>query len=90
MKILKFGGSSIADSKAINQSLAIIRQKAAEGEIAVVFSAFGGVTESLLTCAQLAKRNDKSYESILQDLEKRHLSLVKELIPVQKQSAVLT
>ena len=90
MKILKFGGSSIADIEAINKSLAIIQQKAEEGEIAVVFSAFGGVTESLLTCAQLAKRNDKGYQAILQDLEKRHLSLAKNLIPVQKQSSVLT
>src|SRR5690554_897524 len=90
MKILKFGGSSIADIEAINQTVAIIKRKAEEDEIAIVFSAFGGVTESLLTCAQLAKRSDKSYQAILQDLEKRHLSLAKQLIPVQKQSHTLT
>src|SRR5690554_4655897 len=90
MKVLKFGGSSIADIEAIAQTVTIIKKRAEEDEIAVVFSAFGGVTESLLTCAQLAKRNDKSYQSILLDLEKRHLSLAKQLIPVQKQSHTLT
>jgi aspartokinase/homoserine dehydrogenase 1 len=90
MKILKFGGSSIADVEGINQVLSIIRQRAENSEIAVVFSAFGGVTEELLACSQLAKRNDKSYLPILLELEKRHLFLVKQLIPVQKQSSVLT
>lgn len=90
MKILKFGGSSIADIEAINQTISIIKKRSEDDEVAVVFSAFGGVTESLLTCAQLAKRNDKSYQSILLDLEKRHLSLAKQLIPVQKQSHTLT
>src|SRR5690554_5313724 len=90
MKILKFGGSSIADIEAINQTISIIKKRSEDDEVAVVFSAFDGVTESLLTCAQLAKRNDKSYQSILLDLEKRHLSLAKQLIPVQKQSHTLT
>lgn len=90
MKILKFGGSSIADIEAINQVISIIRQKKENDEIAVVFSAFGGVTEHLLTCSQLAKRNDKSYLPLLEELEKRHFSLAKQLIPVQKQSPVLT
>src|SRR5690606_14412436 len=90
MKILKFGGSSIADFQAITHTLTIIKKEARNEEIAVVFSAFGGVTEKLLTCSQLAKRNDKNYQSILLELENRHLSLVKQLISVQKQSPVLT
>lgn len=90
MKIIKFGGSSIADAESVKQVISIIKQKAEHDELAVVFSAFRGVTEDLLTCSQLAKYNDKQYHSLLRDLEKRHFSLVKELIPVQKQSPVLT
>src|SRR5690554_3600041 len=90
MKILKFGGSSIADIDKIHEVISIINQRAENDQIAVVFSAFGGVTEDLLACTQLAMQNDKSYLSILLELEKRHLSLVKELIPIQKQSPVLT
>jgi aspartokinase/homoserine dehydrogenase 1 len=90
MKILKFGGSSIANLERIKNVLSIVKQASADDQIAVVFSAFGGVTEDLLKCADLAKINDMAYQALLLSLEKRHLQLVKELIPVRKQSVVLT
>jgi aspartokinase/homoserine dehydrogenase 1 len=90
MKILKFGGSSITDLEKIKNVLSIVKKESAQGEIAVVFSAFGGVTEDLLKCAELAKHNDPNYQAMLLAMERRHLHLVKQLIPVQKQSAVLT
>ncbi|GAB2992055.1 bifunctional aspartate kinase/homoserine dehydrogenase I [uncultured Cyclobacterium sp.] len=90
MKILKFGGSSIANLERIKNVLSIVKQASTDDQIAVVFSAFGGVTEDLLKCADLAKENDMAYQALLLSLEKRHLQLVKELIPVRKQSVVLT
>ena len=90
MKILKFGGSSIADLERIKNVLSIVKKASDQGEIAVIFSAFGGVTEDLLKCAELAKQNDLGYQPLLLSMEKRHLQLVKQLIPVQKQSSVLT
>ncbi|WP_114748822.1 bifunctional aspartate kinase/homoserine dehydrogenase I [Pleomorphovibrio marinus] len=90
MKILKFGGSSIGDLERIKRVLAIIKEEKQGQEIAVVFSAFGGVTEDLLKCAELAKSNDAAYQPLLLSMEKRHMQLVKQLIPVQKQSTVLT
>ncbi len=90
MKLLKFGGTSIGDIERIKRVLSIIKQEGQSREIAVVFSAFGGVTEDLLKCADLAKRNDATYQPLLLAMEKRHMQLVKQLIPVQKQSTVLT
>ncbi|MDO6436553.1 bifunctional aspartate kinase/homoserine dehydrogenase I [Cyclobacterium sp. 1_MG-2023] len=90
MKILKFGGSSIANLERIKNVLSIVKNASADDQMAVVFSAFGGVTEDLLKCAHLAKENDMAYQALLLSLEKRHLQLVKELIPVRKQSVVLT
>ncbi|MDN3689219.1 bifunctional aspartate kinase/homoserine dehydrogenase I [Cyclobacterium jeungdonense] len=90
MKIIKFGGSSIADLDSIQNVLSIIKKASQKEELAVVFSAFGGVTENLLTCAHLARQNDPDYQPLLRGMEKRHLQLVKQLIPVQKQSSVLT
>ncbi|EPR66844.1 bifunctional aspartate kinase/homoserine dehydrogenase I [Cyclobacterium qasimii] len=90
MKILKFGGSSIADLERIKNVLSIVKKASLEDRIAVVFSAFGGVTEDLLKCAHLAKQNDLDYQALLLSMEKRHLQLVKQLIPVRKQSSVLT
>lgn len=90
MKIIKFGGSSIADLDSIQNVLSIIKKASQKEEMAVVFSAFGGVTENLLKCAHLARQNDPDYQPLLRGMEKRHLQLVKQLIPVQKQSSVLT
>lgn len=55
MKILKFGGSSIANLERIKNVLSIVKKASEDDQIAVVFSAFGGVTEDLLKCAHLAK-----------------------------------
>jgi aspartokinase/homoserine dehydrogenase 1 len=90
MKLVKFGGSSIGDIDRIKNVLGILAKEKAKGDIAVVFSAFGGVTEDLLRCSQLAKNNDPAYQPLLLSMEKRHMQLVKQLIPVQKQSSVLT
>ncbi len=65
MKILKFGGSSLANGEGLQNSLAII-EKAAKEPIAVVVSARGNSTDLLLTLLdQAASGNYK--ESDLQD-----------------------
>lgn len=90
MKIIKFGGSSVANSENIKRVFAIIQDKLQHQEISVVFSAFGGVTESLLKIAQLAREGELEYRDLLQGLEEKHLSLVRQLIAVQHQSTVMT
>ncbi|WP_194777063.1 bifunctional aspartate kinase/homoserine dehydrogenase I [Pararhodonellum marinum] len=90
MKVLKFGGSSIANRENIEKVLQLIEPAIRAKEGTIIFSAFGGVTEDLLTCSRFALENDNDYQLILKNLEKRHISIVKELIPVQSQSPVLT
>jgi aspartokinase/homoserine dehydrogenase 1 len=90
MKIIKFGGSSVANHDNIKRVFSIIQDKLKDQEIAVVFSAFGGVTESLLRIAQLAREGDESYRDSLQTLEEKHLTLVRQLIGVHTQSTVMT
>ncbi len=90
MKIIKFGGSSVANPENIKKVFAIIQDKLMSHEIAVVFSAFGGVTESLLTIARLAREGDQTYRDLLQTLEDKHLDIVRQLIAVQNQSTVMT
>ncbi|MHA7131608.1 bifunctional aspartate kinase/homoserine dehydrogenase I [Algoriphagus namhaensis] len=90
MKIIKFGGSSVANTENIQKVFAIIKDKLKTHEITVVFSAFGGVTENLLTIAALAKKGDQTYRVMLQTLEEKHMNLVRELIPVHQQSMVMT
>lgn len=90
MKIIKFGGSSVANPENIQRVFSIIQEKLRHEEIAIVFSAFGGVTETLLKIAQLAREGDEAYRELLQSLEEKHLTIVRQLIAVQSQSTVMT
>lgn len=90
MKIIKFGGSSVANPDTIRQVFSIIQDKLKKQEVAIVFSAFGGVTESLLTIARLAREGDQVYRDLLQSLEEKHLDMVRQLIAVHNQSTVMT
>ncbi|EAZ79459.1 bifunctional aspartate kinase/homoserine dehydrogenase I [Algoriphagus machipongonensis] len=90
MKVLKFGGSSVANPENISKVFSIIQDKLKRHEVTIVFSAFGGVTESLLKISQLAREGDQAYRDTLQSLEEKHLEMVRQLIAVQNQSTVMT
>ncbi|WP_420322178.1 bifunctional aspartate kinase/homoserine dehydrogenase I [Flagellimonas sp.] len=89
MKILKFGGTSVANPENINRVKSIVSSTEAD-KIAVIVSAFGGITDMLLSTSALASDQDLEYKKGLQEIEERHISVIKELIPVQKQSAILS
>src|SRR5688572_2389811 len=88
MKVLKFGGSSVATPVRI-QSVIDIVQPYLQEETALVFSAFGGVTDQLIQISQQAWEGDLGYKQKLEALEKRHLDAVRELLTIQKQSSIL-
>lgn len=89
MKVLKFGGSSVASSENINKVIAIVKVSSVNQNVAVVVSALGGVTDLLLKAGDLACNGDKTYKEIFAAIEKRHIEVVRELIPVNNQSGVL-
>lgn len=88
MKVLKFGGSSVAKPENIIKIKNIISKY--NNPIILVVSALGGVTDLLLEAGLLASTQNQSYKEILSTLEERHLSTIKELIPVTAQSKVLS
>jgi len=99
MKILKFGGSSVETPERIRNVVDIILnakdknnkiQNKKNKEIAVVFSAFGGVTDKLIETSNLAAKGDEKYKKLFSELEKRHLDTVNSLIAVDKQTKVLS
>ncbi|MGM1055787.1 MAG: bifunctional aspartate kinase/homoserine dehydrogenase I [Bacteroidota bacterium] len=90
MNILKFGGSSVATPERIKLVAACIQKHLKEDTTIAVFSAFGGVTDDLILMALLASREDLTYKEILQKNETRHLEAIKELIPVNAQSGILS
>lgn len=90
MQVLKFGGSSVANADNINKVVEIIKNRKKAAKTIVVVSALGGITDMLLKTAALAESNDEVYKEILLEIENKHLQVVKNLIPVQQQSAVLS
>ncbi|UII76279.1 bifunctional aspartate kinase/homoserine dehydrogenase I [Flagellimonas sp. HMM57] len=89
MKVLKFGGTSVANPENINQ-VKIIVQNEVSDKIAVTVSAFGGVTDLLLHTSQLASNQDLAFKDGLKKIEDRHMETIKELIPVNAQSGILS
>lgn len=81
MKVMKFGGSSVANAGNINKVIDIVleSQKEADG-LVVVVSALGGVTDELIKIAKLAETKDKKYKEILENLCKKHNYVFAELI----------
>ncbi|MEJ7673699.1 MAG: hypothetical protein WKF59_13620 [Chitinophagaceae bacterium] len=91
MQVLKFGGSSVANANNINSVIEIIKQASKKNNnIVIILSALGGTTDGLLEAVTLASNSDISYKEKLQALEHRHLSIVKDLIPIDQQSSVLS
>jgi len=88
MKVLKFGGSSVATPARIQAVVEIVKPYLT-GDVAVVFSAFGGVTDVLIHISKLALEGNLEYKTKLAEIEKRHLDAVRELIGIQKQGSIL-
>jgi bifunctional aspartokinase / homoserine dehydrogenase 1 len=90
MQVLKFGGSSVANAENINKVVSIVQRSAKDKSTVLVVSALGGVTDLLLSAARMASEGNESYSEQLSVIEKRHLNAVQELIPVAKQSSLLS
>ncbi len=68
-RVLKFGGSSVADATHISQVLDIVEAQMPLGQIVLVASAISGATDALLG----------GDADVLEALEKRHLKIVQRL-----------
>ncbi|MCL5247444.1 bifunctional aspartate kinase/homoserine dehydrogenase I [Cellulophaga sp. 20_2_10] len=88
MKVLKFGGTSVANAKNIELVKDIVSKSTSK--TAVVVSAFGGVTDLLLEAALLASTHQENYKNVFLKIEERHINTIKELIPITNQSKVLS
>jgi bifunctional aspartokinase / homoserine dehydrogenase 1 len=90
MQVLKFGGSSVANSDNMNKVMAIVTRAIKKDTTLVVVSALGGITDLLLQCGKLAAAGNEAFRDDLQVIESRHLDMVKALLPVSGQSNTLS
>jgi len=90
MQVLKFGGTSVANAENIRKVSCIIQKAAKKEPVLAIVSALGGITDVLLQAARKAAQGTEDYKQLLEQAELRHLEVVKELIPVVKQSSSLS
>ncbi len=80
MKVLKFGGTSVGSVKSILCLKKIVEKEAKKQPIVVVVSALGGITDKLLTTAQLALNGDERYKDEYDLMVKRHHQMIDTII----------
>ncbi|NVO18126.1 MAG: bifunctional aspartate kinase/homoserine dehydrogenase I [Bacteroidetes bacterium] len=90
MQVLKFGGTSVANSANILKVIDIVTKALIKDRTIVVVSALGGTTDLLIDAGNQAAKQDESYLDKLKIFENRHLQVVRELLPVGDQSPVLS
>ncbi|MDX9948270.1 MAG: bifunctional aspartate kinase/homoserine dehydrogenase I [Bacteroidales bacterium] len=78
MKVLKFGGSSVANSERIREVKKIIGSEPLP--VVIVFSALQGVTDTLKSLSELAAGHDPGYRTRLDELILRHRTICSELL----------
>lgn len=88
IKVLKFGGTSVANAENIRKTVDIVKR--GQGAQIVVVSALSGVTDLLIKAGTQAEQSDEAYKDTLQLLETKHLDAARELLPVTEQSSSLS
>jgi len=78
LKIIKFGGSSIADAEKIRHVANIVKDKKKDDDLVIVISALGGVTDTLKNLAETAA-SGKPKDPKLTSLVKRHRKCIQDL-----------
>lgn len=80
MKVMKFGGSSVADGPKIAHVVELVRKAREKEPVAVVLSAMKGVTDLLLSMARKAESGDPSYREDLSSLSARQKETLSSLM----------
>lgn len=80
MRLLKFGGSSVADAARLRAAAHIVVAHQREAPVTVVVSAMAGVTDALLRTASAVQSGDLSWFEELAALECRHRDTYRELV----------
>ncbi|UOK42022.1 MULTISPECIES: bifunctional aspartate kinase/homoserine dehydrogenase I [Flavobacterium] len=87
MKVLKFGGTSVANAHNIIKVVALL-EKYKERKV-VVISALKGVTDALNEAINKSQSNNDEYEIILKELYQKHCDVVVQVIPEKNQGGIL-
>jgi len=89
MIVLKFGGTSVANAQNIKLVIEIVAKKAQNDRLAVVVSAFSGVTDLLLKTSNEAALKNESYLTTLEEIKQKHFETITNLVAKKNQNDLL-
>ncbi|CAM3512503.1 bifunctional aspartate kinase/homoserine dehydrogenase I [Flavobacterium gelidilacus] len=89
MIVLKFGGTSVANAQNIKLVLEIVSKKSQNNKLAVVVSAFSGVTDLLLKASNEAASKNESYKVTLEEIQQKHFETISNLVSESHQKQVI-
>ena len=76
MRVLKFGGTSVATVESFTTVVSIVEQNAREDQIAVVLSALGGITDLLVEACDASRGGKFDTAGFRQLLRDRHAAML--------------
>lgn len=79
MKVLKFGGSSVANAESIGKVFEIVKRSAANDTCVVVLSAMQGTTDALIDTGRIAERGDKVFLARTAEIAAKHSEAIGKL-----------
>ena len=85
MKVIKFGGTSVATSKSLKNVFSIIENE--KENTIIIVSALGGITDLLHDF--ISSKGNRSVD-YLKEIEERHLEIIHGLSKVENQSSLLS
>lgn len=83
MKVLKFGGTSVGTVESLSHVKRIV--ESLDEQVIVVVSALEGITDQLITTAQMASKGDSSYLGNYAKIIERHNSVIDGMVPAEFQ-----
>lgn len=81
MQVLKFGGTSVANSQNMTKVVSITTESLRRDTTILVCSAISGCTDALIEIGHRAADGDDGYNLLIDCLESRHKDVIAELLP---------
>ncbi|MGI8640160.1 MAG: aspartate kinase [Pyrinomonadaceae bacterium] len=89
MKVLKFGGSSVANARNIERVVEIVKSEIETNSCIVILSAMQGTTDALIEIGKSAENGDESFRKKIKAIKNKHFEAVHSLIHEEANNPIL-
>jgi len=86
MKVLKFGGTSVGSAENIRRVKEIVEGQ--DGDVIVVVSALGGITDKILNAAKMAVLGTEYFNTEITSVRERHQEIVESLFEGERREEI--